>query len=240
MPPHEVILQGRETVAERTVAFRFSKPAGFEFVAGQAVDVELADPVRPEAGILKHTFSLTSAPRETQLTIATRMRDSQFKRILATLPVGAHAKLEGPFGSFTLDEDRNRSAVFIAGGIGITPFRSILRDELPAVERAPIALFYSNPRPQDAAFLDELQALAAKTTRFILIAMMTKMQGSAIAWRGETGRITPRLLERHTRKLAAPIYYVVGPPAMVEGIREMLASLGIRESDVRSEEFFGY
>ena len=240
MPPHEVILQGRESVAERTLAFRFSKPPGFEFFAGQAVDVELADPARPEAGILKHTFSLTSAPRETELTIATRMRDSQFKRILATLPIGARAQLEGPFGSFTLDEDRNRSAVFIAGGIGITPFRSILRDELPAVERAPIALLYSNPRPQDAAFLDELQTLAAKTERLILIATMTKMEKSSTAWPGETGRITSQLLDRHTRKLAAPIYYVVGPPAMAGGIREMLASLGIQESDVRSEEFFGY
>src|ERR1051325_6829866 len=116
----------------------------------------------------------------------------------------------------------------------------ILRDALPTVERAPIVLFYSNPRPQDAAVLGELQALAAKTERLILIATMTKIEGSSIAWRGETGRITPQLLDRHTRKLAAPIYYVVGPPAMVGGIREMLASLGIRESDVRSEEFFGY
>lgn len=240
MPPHEVILRGRESVAERTLAFRFSKPAGFEFFAGQAVDVELADPSRPEAEVLKHTFSLTSAPRETELTIATRMRDSPFKRLLGTLPVGAHARLEGPFGSFTLDKDRHRPAVFIAGGIGITPFRSILRDELPKAERAPIVLFYSNPRPPDAAFLDELQTLAVKTERLILVATMTKMEGSSVTWRGETGRITPQLLDRHTRNLAAPVYYVVGPPAMVGGIREMLASIGIQESDVRSEEFFGY
>src|ERR1051326_508294 len=118
MPPHEGILEGRESVAERTLAFRFSKPASFEFFAGQAVDVELTDPSRPEADVLKHTFSLTSAPRETELTI-------------------------------------------------------------PTVERAPIVLFYSNPRPQDAAFLGELQTLAAKTERLILIATMTKIEGSS-------------------------------------------------------------
>lgn len=236
MPPHEVILQGHESVAQGTLAFRFSKPAGFEFFAGQAVDVELGDP----AGLMRHTFSLTGAPRETDLTIATRMRNSQFKRVLGTLPVGARVQLEGPFGSFTLHEDRTRPAVFIAGGIGITPFRSILRDELPKAEGAPIVLFYSNPRPEDAAFLDELRTLAVKTERLTLVATMTKMEGSSVTWRGETGRITPQILARFVRKLAAPIYYAVGPPAMVGGIREMLDSVGVQASDVRSEEFFGY
>lgn len=240
MPPHEVILLGCEAVAQETLASRLSKPAGFEFFAGQAVDVGLPDPSKPEAGVMKHTFSLSGAPRETELTIATRMRDSQFKRVLAALPVGARVQLEGPFGSFTLDEDRNRPAVFIAGGIGITPFRSILHDEIPKAEGAPILLFYSNPRPEDAAFLDELQALAVDNERFTLVATMTKMEGSSATWRGETGRITPHLLDGFTRKLAAPIYYVVGPPAMVGGIRETLVSVGIQESDVRSEEFFGY
>src|ERR1051326_3793204 len=105
MPPHEVILKGRESVAERTLASRFSNPASFEFFAGQAVDVKLTDPSRPEADVLKHTFSLTSAPRETELTIATRMRDSQFKRLLATLPLGALAQVEGPYGSFRPEEN---------------------------------------------------------------------------------------------------------------------------------------
>jgi ferredoxin-NADP reductase len=241
MLPHEVILRGREAVAERTLAFRFSKPAGFEFLAGQAVDIGLPGPSKLEASVIKHTFSLAGAPREKELTIATRMRDSQFKRILETLPVGARVQLEGPFGSFTLDEDRNRPAVFIAGGIGITPFRSILHNELPKEVGVPIVLFYSNPRPEDAAFLDELEALDLKYERFTLVATMTKMEGSSSTWRGETGRLTRQLLERYTSKLAAlPIYYVVGPPAMVGGVREMLEAGGVQERDVRSEEFFGY
>ena len=241
MPPHEVVLRGREVIAERTLAFRFSKPAGFAFLAGQAVDVGLPDPSKLEAGLMKHTFSLTGAPRETELTIATRMRDSQFKRVLETLPVGTTVQLEGPFGSFVLHEDRDRPAVFIAGGIGITPFRSILRDELPKAVGAPIFLFYSNPRPEDAAFLDELQTLAVNNDRLTLIATMTQTKRSSSKWRGETGRLTSQFLDRYTRKLAAlPIYYVVGPPAMVGGIREMLEVAGVQERDVRSEEFFGY
>jgi ferredoxin-NADP reductase len=241
MPPHEVILRGREGVAERTLAFRFSKPAGFEFLAGQAVDIGLPDPSRLGASVIKHTFSLAGGPRENELTIATRMRDSQFKRILEKLDVGARVQLEGPFGSFTLYEDRNRPAVFIAGGIGITPFRSILHDELPKAVGAPIFLFYSNPRPEDAAFLDELEALAGKYERLTLVATMTQLKGSSSTWSGETGRLTPQFLERYTRKLAAlPIYYVVGPPAMVGGIREMLETAGAQGRDIRSEEFFGY
>jgi ferredoxin-NADP reductase len=241
MSLHEVILRGRETVAERTIAFRFSKPAGFQFFAGQAVEIELVDPVNPLGDVMKHVFSLANATRETDLTIATRMRDSQFKRALGTLRVGAHVRLEGPFGTFALDRNRARPAVFVAGGIGITPFRSMLRDELERPEGIPIILFYSNPRPEDAAFLDELQALAVDRPRLTLVATMTKMENSSVAWSGEIGRITPEFILRITRNVAAsPIYYVVGPPAMVGGIREMLASIGAHDSDVRSEEFFGY
>ena len=117
MPSYQVKLSGREQVAEGTVAFRFEKPAGFAFRAGQAVVLELAD---------RRTFSLVSAPFESELVIATRMRDTAFKRALNALPDGASVKLTGPLGQFRL-ADTARPAVFIAGGIGITPFMSMLR-----------------------------------------------------------------------------------------------------------------
>ena len=113
---------------------------------------------RDDAQSARHTFSIVSAPFENELVVATRMRDSAFKRALKALPIGSHAAIEGPFGSLTLHNDRARPAVFIAGGIGITPFMSMLRqatqDRLP--QR--LLLLYSNRRPEDAAFLAELQA----------------------------------------------------------------------------------
>ncbi len=238
MPSYEVVLRRRESVAEGTLAFDFSKPAGFEFAPGQAVDVALSDPAAPGSYGMKHTFSLASAPREADLTIATRMRDSAFKRVLSTLEPGARARIDGPFGSFALDP--GRPAILIAGGIGITPFRSMLRDLPAEAEGAPIVLFYSNPRPRDVAFLEELDVLAAASRRFKLVATMTKVRNSSVTWGGESGRITRALLERHGGSFESPIYYVVGPPAMVEGICATLASMGIRRSEVRREEFFGY
>src|SRR5258708_19123146 len=137
-------LRERREIAEGTMAFHFEKPSGFTFKAGQAIDLVLPGDPGADPQSLRHAFSIVAAPFEGELVIATRMRDSAYKRALNSLPVGAGVGVEGPFGSLTLHKDRARGAVFIAGGIGITPFRSILRqaakDDLP--QR--IALLYSN------------------------------------------------------------------------------------------------
>jgi ferredoxin-NADP reductase len=117
-----------------------------------------------------------------------------------------------------LQKDLTRAAVFLAGGIGITPFRSTVqwaaKDKLPHR----IVLFYSNRRPEDAAFLAQ----------------------SFRAWRGETGLIDQGMLGRYLKGAASPIYYIAGPPAMVKGLHEMLSKAGMNDSDIRAEEFAGY
>jgi ferredoxin-NADP reductase len=120
----QIRLASKVAVADGTMAFHFAKPPGFTFKPGQAIDVVLGD---PRGGDRRHTFSLVSAPFEDELVVATRMRDSPFKRALGELEDGGAARLDGPFGSLTLHNDRSRAAVFIAGGIGITPFMSMLR-----------------------------------------------------------------------------------------------------------------
>ena len=127
MATHDSRLRGREQVAHKTMAFRFDKPAGFKFKPGQAIDVVLLAPPSGDAQSARHTFSIVSAPFEGHLMVATRMRDSAFKRTLGALPIGASIAIEGPSGSLTLHNDRARPAVLIAGGIGITPFMSIVR-----------------------------------------------------------------------------------------------------------------
>jgi ferredoxin-NADP reductase len=135
MPTYKVQLKRREEVAEGTMAFYFEKPAGFQFKAGQFANYTLIDP--PEADVEGNlrTFSLASAPLEEELLVATRMRETAFKRVLKQTPLGTEIKLDGPFGAFTLHSDSTRPAVFLAGGIGIAPFRSMIlqtaRDILP-------------------------------------------------------------------------------------------------------------
>ena len=123
-------------------------------------------------------FSIASSPHEETLMVATRIRDTAFKRVLSAMPLGSVVKIEGPSGDLTLHNNVKRTAVFLAGGIGITPFRSIVCRA--AKEKLPhrIFLFYSNRRPEDAPFLDELQALQEENPNYTLIATMTEMPKS--------------------------------------------------------------
>src|SRR5687768_6108348 len=238
MPSYQVKLAGREPLAEGTLAFGFEKPAGFAFKAGQAVVLELLNPP-PEDGQKRRTFSLASAPFERMLTIATRMRGTAFKRALNALPEGASVKLVGPLGQFSLT-DAARPAVFIAGGIGITPFMSMLRQAADDSSRQRLLLLYSNRRPEDAAFLGELQGLERQHKNFRLVATMTEMGNSVCEWRGERGVINAELIKRAVDGVLAPVYYVVGPPAMVAAIQETLRGMGVAEENIQTEEFYGY
>ncbi len=240
MTAHATTLESREDIAEGTMGFHFVKPANFHFKPGQAIDVILDDAAGSDEQNGRHAFSIVSAPSDDELMVATRMRDSAFKRALESLPLGASMRIDGPFGSLTLHKDRARPAVLIAGGIGITPFMSILRNA--AEHRLPHALLllYSNRRPEDAAFLAELQQLERKNPNFRLLATMTQMDNSARSWEGETTQIDDDFVKRAVAELSRPIYYLVGPPGMVAAMRQTLERLVIDDDDIRSEEFYGY
>lgn len=235
-----VRLQGREEVAERTMAFHFGKPEGFSFRPGQAIDLILRGAVQDAAEPPRHAFSIVSAPHENELVVATRMRGSAFKNALATLPIGAPVDIEGPFGSLTLHRNADRPALFIAGGIGITPFMSMLRHAAHGGLQQDLVLLYSNRRPQDSAFIAELQRMQAENPRFRLIATMTAIEGSHGSWTGETRKIDAAFLAEVAAQLANPVYYVAGPPAMVGALRDALEQAGADADDIRSEEFYGY
>ncbi|MBV8250462.1 MAG: FAD-dependent oxidoreductase [Comamonas sp.] len=237
---HSKIL-ARQEVAQGTMAFHIAKPAGFEFRPGQAFEIQLPE-AAPEAGKEDrvHAFSIVSAPHENELMFATRMRDSVYKRALAALPVGAALDIDGPFGSLTLHKNPARAAVLIAGGIGITPFMSMLRSAAMRQSQQDLVLLYSNRRPEDSVFLPELQALEQQYPRFRLKATMTDMAHSTADWKGDTQTIDDVWLRRAIEGLSDPIFYVAGPPAMVAAMHQILVAAGIDEDDVRSEEFYGY
>jgi ferredoxin-NADP reductase len=225
----------RQVVAERTMAFRFEKPPGWAFQAGQFLDMTLLSPPETDAEGDTRSFSIASAPREDTLMVATRLRDSAFKRVLMTMPLGAAVTIEGPSGDLTLDKNVQRPAVLLAGGIGITPFRSMAvcaaKQKLPQQ----IFLFYSNRRPEDAPFLDELQALEKTNPNYKLIATMTKMEKSHRPWRGETGPLNAEMLATHLRDVVSPVYYIAGPPAMVQGLHKTIQQTGVADADNRAE-----
>jgi ferredoxin-NADP reductase len=240
MAVYQVKLKSRREIAEGTMAFHFEKPPGFAFRAGQALAWTLIDPPETDDEGMMRNFSIASSPGEPDLMIATRMRDTAFKRVLKTMPLGTEVRIVGPFGSLTLRQNAARPAVFLAGGIGVTPFLSILRQA--AEQKLPhcFLLFYSNRRPEDAAFLEELEGLEKENPNYRFIGTMTKMAGSTRAWRGETSLINQGMLAKYIGNLTAPIYYIAGPPAMVAAMRRMLSDAGVNSDDVRAEEFVGY
>jgi ferredoxin-NADP reductase len=233
-------LAARQEIAEGTMAFRFERPSAWTFEAGQAIDITLLAPAETDAEGNTRTFTIASAPYEGTLMVATRMRDTAFKRVLKMMPVGAAVQIEGPAGVLTLHSDAARAAVFLCGGIGITPFRSIAFGA--AKEHLPhrIFLFYSNRRPEDAAFLAELQTLEKENPNYTLIASMTEMEKSHQPWHGETGVIGKEMIARHLKDARSPIYYIAGPPGMVKRLHKMINESGVDEGDIRTEEFSGY
>ncbi len=240
MSINTVKLTKREQVADGTMAFHFEKPQGFLYTAGQFADLTLLDPPQTDAEGNTRGFSLASAPCEKDLKIATRMRDTAFKQVLKAMPYGTPLKLDAPYGSFTLHTNTSTPAVFLTGGIGITPVRSMLVEATKETLARRILLFYSNHAPEDAAFLEELQAIAAKNPQFTLVATMTKMEDSSDKWTGETGYVTKPMLEKYIKDLTVPIYYCSGPATLVAAMRKLLTEAGVNEDNIRTEEFTGY
>ncbi|HYL92314.1 MAG TPA: FAD-dependent oxidoreductase [Alphaproteobacteria bacterium] len=240
MPEFQLKLLSSKEVAQGTLAFTLQKPAGFDFRAGQSADITLLNPPETDAEGNIRTFSIASAPSEAELTFATRLRDTAFKRVLRRLSPGDSVKLEGPMGSFNLHKNAAKPAVFLAGGIGITPFLSMIREAVRQKDSRPLYLFYSNRRPEDAAFLDELMAAPRLDPGFHLVATMAEMEKSAKPWDGERGFVDAAMLKRHLPSLSGAIFYIAGPPGMVTAMREMLTKAGVDEDDVRAEDFAGY
>jgi ferredoxin-NADP reductase len=226
--------------ANGSMSFRFEKPSGFEYTAGQFADYTLIDPPETDAEGNIRGFSLSSAPFEPFLMATTRLRDTAFKRVLRDAPIGTELELDAPYGSFTLHNNVKRPAVFLTGGIGVTPARSMTLQSVHDATGHRIVLLYSSAVPSKAVFLSELVRLGQDNENVTVAPTMTRLDGSGESWGGETGHIDAAMLSRYVDDVAAPIYYVCGPGPMVKAMRAVLDSAGVDSDDIRTEEFTGY
>ncbi len=235
-----VKLLAKEQAAANTMSFRFEKPEGFEYTAGQFADYTLLNPSETDAEGDIRGFSFSSAPYEPFLEATTRMRETAYKHVLRDAPIGTEVLLDAPWGSFTLHHKVERPAVFLTGGIGITPVRSIVLQSVHDDTGHTITVFDSNRTPEEAAFLDEFTRVAAENETITFVPTMSGLEGSGVEWSGETGHIDAAMLSRHIDDLTAPIYYLCGPGAMVKSMRTVLEGAGVDGDDIRTEEFTGY
>ncbi|MEO6906457.1 MAG: FAD-dependent oxidoreductase [Abditibacteriaceae bacterium] len=240
MFPYKTRLLSSKEIAFETLEFHFEKPESHTFTPGQWGDITLVDPPETDAEGNTRGFTIASAPYEGDLIMATRLRDTAFKRVLQKMVVGTEFLLIATGGSFTLHSDTSIPAVFLSGGIGITPVRSIVLQATHDKNPHPISLFYSNHTPKNTAFFRDLQSAEKTNPHFTFVPTMTAMEGSDETWSGETGHIDKAMLEKSIPDLSLPIYYISGPQAMVVSLRKMLEDAGVKDHMIRTEEFEGY
>lgn len=212
--------------------------AEVDFLPGQYFWVELPDRGHEdEKGLRRHISVATSPTEQGVLGLCTRLRDTAFKKTLSELQVGDEVDVEQPKGDYRLPEDTNREYVFVAGGIGITVFRCMLRYIRDTGEPYRVTLVYSNRDRESTPFLDELVELERSLPNFRLVLTMTEDEG----WEGETRYVSGDLLRDHLDgDLGHYTYLVAGPPPMVESVAEQLAGAGVPEDRVLPDSFSGY
>jgi ferredoxin-NADP reductase len=229
-------LTARYPEAEGITSFRFRPEPALAFQAGQYLRYTLDHPDPDERGISRF-FTIASAPAEGCVLLTTRFSTpgSSFKQALRRLEEGAVVAAAGPSGQFVY-ADRATPAVFIAGGIGITPFRSILVD-LAARDLDPdITLLYANST-SDIAFQPLFDNLAAKQAHLKVVYTVTQPTPD---WPGPVGRIDEGFIRQHVTALDQALFYVSGPKPMVEATAKILINVGIRPACIKQDFFPGY
>lgn len=213
-------------------SFRFEKPNQLEYEPGQwtSVDFDL------EGETFGHHFTLSSAPTEPFLEFTTHVRQSDFKQALDRLEMGHELRMKAPYGQFVLRPETGE-VVFLTGGIGITPVRSILRTMADGSSDRRIVLFYGNRNAESTVFLEELRSLDDQLPYLRMVLVFSEPDEN---WRGARGHIDGELLERELRTMAGWSWYLSGPPSMVNDLRSMLEERGIADDSIVTEEFQGY
>ncbi|OGE26732.1 hypothetical protein A3D02_00465 [Candidatus Daviesbacteria bacterium RIFCSPHIGHO2_02_FULL_39_41] len=215
----------KKEIAEGTLQVTFTTSEPFTFKPGQYTSVRIANST-------KH-FSIVNSPDEKGIiSIATRLRDSDFKNSLQKLAIGAQIELGPISGSFILPQDISKPLVFIAGGIGITPYISMLRYVTEQKLPYKITLLYSNRDQNSSAYLQELKNIP----NLKLILTMTEDQ----AWTGEKRKIDAGFIKEYFPALNENLYFVVGPPVMVEAVQKALLKAGVGIENITIENFTGY
>lgn len=243
MARYQTKIISRETVAKQTTAFHIEKPAGFTFTVGQHIDVAILNPVKTDYKGTIRPFSIASPPSEKDIVVATRITESAFKEHISTASLPIPIEIEGPMGSFVLHKDPAKPAIFLAGGIGVTQFRSIIKDVLERTMPHQLHLLHSNRTPADAPFMENFMTWKEQAPNFVFVptvSLLDEYERFKSGWNGHVGRIDWPLIQNSCDISTQAIFYAAGPPAFVKAMVTMLSANGILEENIRTEEFSGY
>ncbi len=227
-------------IIERSKAvrsFRFKDVETEDFEAGQffllTLQVDGQDVVKP--------FSFSNSPTEKgYIEFTKKLTDSPFSRALSKLKVGDQISIKMPFGDFSLDKN-DKKVVFIAGGIGITPFRSVVKYATDAGMTNDIVLLYGNDAEQNITFKQDLDVLQDENINFRVVYTLSDPDVKTCGWKGCCGYIDSGMIKTEVPDYKDRVFYLCGPPGMVKCIDGGLKTdLGIPEGNIRREHFIGY
>lgn len=236
-------LLGKKDEAKDTKTYFFEPQEEVQYKPGQYFYFVVPELHFEDPRGNKREFTLSSSPTEGNIvTITTRNKSgSGFKRTLDEIAEGAFIDAEGPNGNFILDENRKGDHVLLAGGIGITPFRSFLKYNIDKrLTETHLHLIYMNSTPEEIAFRNELLAWKDEHSNIQVDLTVTHPEESHLPWDGLTGRVDEAMLRNLVGDLGKPTFWLCGPPPMVSALDEMLGKLGIPTEKRRIEKFTGY
>jgi glycine betaine catabolism B len=255
-PQIELTLLEKDKIEGTDVtSFKFSKQydqvgegkTPLNYTAGQFAFFDIGGVYDDPKGPIRH-FTISSSPTENFIMFSTRVRDSPYKKRLSTLEESAKVKLRGPEGQFVLHEDYSKPAIFLSGGIGVTPFRSMIKYATDKQLPLKIVMFDSNRNRENILFKKEFDTWATVNKNLKVIYTISEdeqQQSSSTAndWKGEYGRIDKALILKYldTNTLTNSIFYICGPPSMLKAMQSLLQdNLEIPKERIKVEEFTGY
>ncbi len=222
---------GSRPCAQGVESFRFARPSGYSFTPGRFFMLTL----ETQGGAETKPFTHADAPLDEAIELTTRLSDSAYKRALMGLRPGATVHIDGPKGRLGVPEGVTRIG-FLAGGVGITPAHSIIRDAMQRGTGLDIALFYGNRDETCVPYGEEFRSYAADGR----ILYVETLDHPGDGWTGEAGFISAELVRRHLAEPGTRHWIVAGPPPMVEAMRGVVADLGLSGDRVSYELFAGY
>jgi ferredoxin-NADP reductase len=231
-----VTLKDRKVIQNNNIAMWFDrKGSDFEFKPGQYARITLLEPIHNDAEGNSRLFSLASSPKKDYIMFTTRALDSAFNKNILEMPIGTKAEISNFGGNTVLHEDATIPAVFLIGGIGITPVRCMV--EHIVSEKLPYKayLFYSNPVASSMAFFDEFENWAKKYQDFKFIPTID--DASDKSWKYEYGYINKEMVLKYVDDVTKPIYYIVGPTVMVEAMEKILTDINVDAKNIKLEKF---
>ena len=232
-----ITLKERKMLCEDTIGMWFDySNIDYDFEPGVYTQITLLDPIHNDDEGNSRLFSIASSPKNKEtLLFATRALDSAFNKNILEMPLGAKATLGETGGNTPLHKDSSIPAVFLIGGIGITPVRCIV--EYVTNEKLPyeMYLFYSSKKTSSAVFLNEFENWVKENPNFKIFPTIDDENDKI--WKYDYGFITEEMIKKHIKDTGKPIYYVVGPPAMVDTMLEILSKFGVDKKNVRFERF---